>query len=265
VPTTSATATPASRSRTDDRPPGRPLRRPGPFHAPDCEAALTDVATSFPEDAGDPEDFSLSALRIIFFTGFAIVATVLGFVFLPLAGFALAALIAWKGFDGLVWVHRDFALRALSMVALTAFAVTATVMGFVFLPPAGVVLAGLFLWRGFGALGFARTRTGRAAARPEPARSGNAAFDAYRTATLRRLEEEQESFLVFLQRLRDAKDKSEFDAFMADRRRPAPKLAPKPAPKPAVTTAPDAEPADPWGLGRPVMLARPDPRPGLPR
>jgi hypothetical protein len=51
--------------------------------------------------------------------------------------------------------------------------------------------------------------------------SGNSAFDAYKADTLRRLEEEQEAFEAFLQRLRDAKDKSEFDQFMDDRTRAA--------------------------------------------
>jgi hypothetical protein len=48
--------------------------------------------------------------------------------------------------------------------------------------------------------------------------SGNRAFDEYRTETLRRLEEEQREFRDFLARLRMAKDKAEFDQFMADRR-----------------------------------------------
>ncbi|MDP5086787.1 MAG: DUF2852 domain-containing protein [Yoonia sp.] len=47
--------------------------------------------------------------------------------------------------------------------------------------------------------------------------SGNSAFDAYRAETLRRLEEEQDNFEAFLKRLRDAKDKAEFDQFMDDR------------------------------------------------
>ncbi|MGI8527122.1 MAG: DUF2852 domain-containing protein [Pseudolabrys sp.] len=52
--------------------------------------------------------------------------------------------------------------------------------------------------------------------------SGNRAFDDYRTETLRRLEEEQREFREFLDRLRFAKDKTEFDQFMAERRnRPA--------------------------------------------
>jgi hypothetical protein len=50
------------------------------------------------------------------------------------------------------------------------------------------------------------------------ASSGNRAFDEYRAATLRRLEEEQREFMEFLDRLRHAKDKAEFDQFMAERR-----------------------------------------------
>jgi len=48
--------------------------------------------------------------------------------------------------------------------------------------------------------------------------SGNRAFDEYREETLTRLEEEQREFREFLDRLRKAKDKQEFDQFMAERR-----------------------------------------------
>jgi Protein of unknown function (DUF2852) len=51
-----------------------------------------------------------------------------------------------------------------------------------------------------------------------PPSSGNRAFDDYRSETLRRLEEEQREFRDFLERLRFAKDKTEFDQFMAERR-----------------------------------------------
>ena len=51
-----------------------------------------------------------------------------------------------------------------------------------------------------------------------PRPSGNRAFDEYRADTLRRLEEEQREFREFLSRLRAAKDKAEFDQFMAQRR-----------------------------------------------
>ena len=55
---------------------------------------------------------------------------------------------------------------------------------------------------------------------PAPPSSGNHAFDEYRAETLRRLEEEQNEFSGFLERLRFAKDKAEFDQFMAERRQP---------------------------------------------
>ena len=58
--------------------------------------------------------------------------------------------------------------------------------------------------------------------------SGNWAFDEYRSETLKRLEEEQKEFREFLERLRHAKDKSEFDQFMADRRRNSDRPAPQP-------------------------------------
>lgn len=52
--------------------------------------------------------------------------------------------------------------------------------------------------------------------------SGNRAFDEYREATLKRLEDEQREFRDFLERLRMAKDRSEFDQFMSERKsRPA--------------------------------------------
>ena len=48
--------------------------------------------------------------------------------------------------------------------------------------------------------------------------SGNSAFDEYKAETLRRLEDEQKEFMDFLDRLRQAKDRAEFEQFMADRR-----------------------------------------------
>ncbi len=60
--------------------------------------------------------------------------------------------------------------------------------------------------------------------------SGNHAFDEYRTETLRRLEDEQREFIGFLERLRHAKDKAEFDQFMAERRQ-YPGAPPAPPPQ----------------------------------
>ena len=47
--------------------------------------------------------------------------------------------------------------------------------------------------------------------------SGNSAFDAYRMDTLDRLAQEQKDFEEFMNRLRNAKDKAEFDEFLNER------------------------------------------------
>jgi hypothetical protein len=59
--------------------------------------------------------------------------------------------------------------------------------------------------------------------------SGNVAFDEYREETLRKLDEEQREFQEFLDRLRAAKDRAEFDQFMNERRNRPPTSEP-PAP-----------------------------------
>ncbi|MEQ8816438.1 MAG: DUF2852 domain-containing protein [Thalassobaculum sp.] len=60
--------------------------------------------------------------------------------------------------------------------------------------------------------------------------TGNSAFDEYRAETLKRLEDEQKEFVDFLERLRKAKDKAEFDQFMAEQRgRPSDRSAPEAA------------------------------------
>jgi len=58
--------------------------------------------------------------------------------------------------------------------------------------------------------------------------SGNRAFDEYRAETLRRLEEEQREFMEFLNRLRHARDKAEFDQFMTERSRRREQEGPQP-------------------------------------
>ena len=64
---------------------------------------------------------------------------------------------------------------------------------------------------------------------PRCGRAAIAAFDEYKVETLKRLEEEQNEFQSFLERLRHAKDKAEFDQFMTERRN-------RPATPPAPTT-----------------------------
>src|SRR4051812_43491603 len=64
-----------------------------------------------------------------------------------------------------------------------------------------------------------------------PPSSGNRAFDEYRSETRRRLGEEQQEFKDFLARLRHAKDKEEFAAFMNQHRtRPPPPPPPNDQP-----------------------------------
>jgi hypothetical protein len=48
--------------------------------------------------------------------------------------------------------------------------------------------------------------------------TGNRAFDEYRADALRKLEEEANEFRAFLERLRLAKDRAEFDDYMKERR-----------------------------------------------
>lgn len=103
-----------------------------------------------------------------------------------------------------------------------------TVLAFVLFWPAGVAILAYLFWSGrmgcwkrstWNEMRKARGRWygGRdSSVRFES--SGNSAFDEYRAETLRRLEEEQKEFLDFLERLRRAKDKAEFDQFMAERR-----------------------------------------------
>lgn len=95
--------------------------------------------------------------------------------------------------------------------------IAAMVLGFVFFWPVGLALLFYMIWskRMFSSCSHKSKsmRRGMNAMRP----SGNSAFDAYKADTLRRLEDEQHQFEAFLERLRDAKDKAEFDQFMNDR------------------------------------------------
>ena len=109
------------------------------------------------------------------------------------------------------------------------------ILGFIFFWPLGLAVLAYLIWgrhmgcRRYG--GHGRWHyvhedelrdVARSWYRPSWGRSttsGNRAFDEYRTETLHRLEEEQRDFRDFLDRLRFAKDKVEFDEFLAERRR----------------------------------------------
>jgi hypothetical protein len=97
--------------------------------------------------------------------------------------------------------------------------IAAMVIGFIVFWPIGLALLAYMIWskRMFKS----SCRNDSLMRRHGLRASGNSAFDAYKADTLRRLEEEQKAFDSFLQRLREAKDKSEFDAFMDERARAA--------------------------------------------
>ncbi len=130
------------------------------------------------------------------------------------------------GWGGPPFLHGPFGHRALW--------IGATVLGFIAWWPIGLAmlfftlgskrmgcwgLGGAGRWAGgeAGGMGGRGGHCGRGGAERATS-SGNRAFDEYRAETLRRLEEEQQEFSTFLDRLRFAKDKAEFDAFMAERR-----------------------------------------------
>lgn len=124
------------------------------------------------------------------------------------------------------WNGDYFAMWSLSRPLLIA----ATITGFIIWWPVGLALLCVAIWnRRFGRYLFGNGQgrggwggpwsCGRQESRGHAGQSsGNKAFDEYKAETLRRLEEEQGEFASFLDRLRFAKDKAEFDQFMAERR-----------------------------------------------
>ena len=119
----------------------------------------------------------------------------------------------------------------------TPLTIALMVLGFVVFWPLGLAMLAYILWgdripefrrgaegmkndfkRSFGGCGAWRSYNSQP--------SGNAAFDEYRAAELRRLDEERRKldgeraeFEAFVQNLRRARDQEEFDRFKADRDR----------------------------------------------
>ena len=110
------------------------------------------------------------------------------------------------------------------------------VIGFIVFWPIGLAILAYLIWSGrmgCGRYGDMQHWRERAAERWDRKRerwerkwghppglrpNGNRAFDEYRDGALRRLEEEANEFRGFLERLRMAKDRAEFDDFMRERR-----------------------------------------------
>ena len=100
------------------------------------------------------------------------------------------------------------------------------VLGFIVFWPIGLAILGYLIWR--NEMGCSKKSTGFGRGfwgcsgreqRSKHFSSGNMAFDEYREATLKQLEEDQREFTVFIDQLRRAKDQRQFDDFMADRMR----------------------------------------------
>lgn len=100
------------------------------------------------------------------------------------------------------------------------------VLGFLSYWPLGLAMLAYILWgdRMHGALDGAR-RSASSLSGLGASKTGNRAFDAYREAELkrldeerRRLNEERQEFEQFLERLHHARDREEFERFMAERR-----------------------------------------------
>lgn len=90
--------------------------------------------------------------------------------------------------------------------------VATMILGFIFAGPLGLII--LFYALGTGRMGKCKSkRHGRHRFQT----TGNEAFDSYRDETLKRLEDEQTNFRKFMENLRAAKDKAEFDQFMQSR------------------------------------------------
>ena len=117
------------------------------------------------------------------------------------------------------------AVQILSTLLFAGFAIAVTIVALNVFWPAGLALAVVLGWRGGFAPGSGQSIDPAALTEavkslsPEAAKrqSGNASFDRYRSEMLVRLEEEQENFEDFLDRLRAAKDSTEFEQFMDDR------------------------------------------------
>ncbi len=112
--------------------------------------------------------------------------------------------------------------------------IAAMVLGFILFWPIGLAILFYMIW-GKHMFGKNAASCGRSASlrMGALAPTGNSAFDAYKTETLRRLEDEQAAFEDFLHRLREAKDKTEFDAFMDERARKRRETAGETGPSPA--------------------------------
>ena len=117
-------------------------------------------------------------------------------------------------------------VQILAIIGFTGFAIPVSIIAMDQFGILGILLAAFlaYQWTRLAGIGSdARLAEvvdmGKPTVDDRPATSGNRSFDTYRKELLDRLEQEQVSFDGFLDRLRDAKDKSEFDTFLVERER----------------------------------------------
>jgi len=101
----------------------------------------------------------------------------------------------------------------------TPLGIAAMVLGFILAWPLGLAILAYILWGGrVDDLFEKAVNSIKSATRKTPASSGNAAFDAYKEATLRDLEQQQDEFAEYVEQLRQARDREEFEHFMKSRK-----------------------------------------------
>jgi len=104
--------------------------------------------------------------------------------------------------------------RSLGAQKWTPLGILAVVLGFIVWWPLGLAAIAYILWsddlrREWQTQPHRRPRTNRA--------SGSDAFDACRRDTLNRMDDEQRDFAAYVERLRKAREREEFDRFMNER------------------------------------------------
>jgi len=108
----------------------------------------------------------------------------------------------------------------------TTINIVALVLGFIVWWPIGLAILAYILWgREIEHTVHEEVRDLKERFGPSVPETGASTFESYKSATLRKLEEqkrrleaEQEDFSEFMDRLRCSRDREEFDRFMNDRR-----------------------------------------------
>ena len=159
-----------------------------------------------------------------------------------------------QGFGGRDWANASWRGRGCGASRWSVFEIVAMVLGFIVFWPIGLAILGFKIWqRKSGYQGDLQTvaqdkwREARSAMSAGPwqgrrgfyaaSSTGNSAFDEWKAAEIARLEEERRKlqeahreFATFVDNIRRAKDREEFERFMNERRNRPADGAPNPGP-----------------------------------